>query len=246
MNNPSSDFVYTGDDVLDVMSQFAKRRNRSVERLIIKHLMLDRMDVEGPLKILEFGAGKGEFIHRFISNKKLETWVVELDDAYRTELAKHHNAFKDIAEIPDNHLDGIFLIDVLEHLNEDELFLMQFYQKLKPGGRLFIYVPARMELFSAFDKKIGHVRRYHKKELREKAEKAGFCIETLRYHEILGYFAAWFNKLFSKANDGQLHAGAVAIYDRFLVPPTNWLERWVAPPIGKSLYVGGRRGKSEE
>lgn len=246
MNNPSSDFVYTGDDVLDVMSQFAKRRNRSVERLIVKHLMLDRMDVEEPLKILEFGAGKGEFIHRFISNKKLETWVVELDDGYRAKLAKHHKAFKDIAEIPDNHLDGIFLIDVLEHLKEDELFLKQFYQKLKSGGRLFIYVPARMELFSAFDRKIGHIRRYHKKELKQKIEKAGFRIEILRYHEILGYFAAWFNKLFSKANDGQLHAGAVAIYDRFLVPPTNWLERWVAVPIGKSLYVGGRRVESRE
>lgn len=238
MEDTFSQFVYTGDDVLDVMSQFAKRRNRAVEQLIAKHLRLDVSTENEPLKILEFGAGKGEFINRFIPHKNLETWVVELDDVYRKELAQHHKTFKDITEVPDNHLDGIFLIDVLEHLEDDRMFLRQFHQKLKPGGRLFVYVPARMELFSAFDKKIGHVRRYHKGELRKKALEAGFAIEILRYHEILGYFAAWFNTLFSKANDGKLNARAVAIYDRFLVPTTHWIERRIVPPIGKSLYIG--------
>lgn len=234
-------FIYTGGDVLDVMSRFAKRRNRVVEELIRTHVAFNLADDNTPLKILEFGAGKGEFCNRFIHTKNLETWVVELDDAYREQLAQHHKAFKDISEVPENHFDGIYLIDVLEHLKDDRKFLQQFYQKLKPGGKLFIYVPARMELFSAFDKKIGHERRYHKGEFNRKIREAGFSIKVLRYHEILGYFAAWFNTLFSKANDGNLNAKAVAIYDRFLVPTTNWIERWVVPPIGKSLYVVGEK-----
>lgn len=237
MSNSSSEFVYTGDNVLDVMGQFAINRNRSVEQLITKYLGLDKADPQNPLKILEFGAGKGEFINRFIGKAGMESWVVELDDTYRNQLSQNHQAFKDIAEIADNSMDGIYLIDVLEHLEDDRAFLRAFHQKLKPGGKLFIYVPARMELFSAFDTKIGHFRRYHKKELRNKVTEAGFSIETLRYHEILGYFAAYFNKFFSKGNDGELNAGAVKIYDKFLVPTTNLIEKVVSPPIGKSLYV---------
>ncbi len=243
MNDSSSEFVYTGDNVLDVMGQFAKNRNRSVENLISKHLELDKANPAKPLQILEFGAGKGEFINRFIGKQGMESWVVELDDAYRDRLSKNHKAFKDIDEIPDNHLDGIYLIDVLEHLEDDRAFLTKFHQKLKAGGKLFIYVPARMELFSAFDTKIGHFRRYHKKELKSKLTEAGFSIQVLRYHEILGYLAAYFNKLFSKGNDGELNANAVKIYDKFLVPTTNFFEKWVNPFIGKSLYASVKKIK---
>jgi len=237
MDNQASNFVYTGDDVLDVMGQFAQNRHKSVEKLIAKHLRFDELSVQQPQKILEFGAGKGEFINRFTGTQGLDTYVVELDDNYRHQLGQNHKAFKDITEIHDDSLDGIYLIDVLEHLEDDRAFLKSFFQKLKKGGRLFIYVPARMELFSAFDTKIGHFRRYHKKELKNKVKEAGFEVQSIRYHEILGYFAAYFNKLFSKANDGDLNADAVKIYDKVLVPTTNAFEKVVNPPIGKSLYI---------
>lgn len=100
---------------------------------------------------------------------------------------------------------------------------------------LFIYVPARMELYSNFDKKVGHVRRYNKKTLLRKVCDAHLKVDTIRYHEFIGYFAAYYNRFIS--NDGILNPKAVSFYDTFFVPVTNRIERFINMPIGKSLYV---------
>jgi hypothetical protein len=92
-----------------------------------------------------------------------------------------------------------------------------------------------MELYSSFDKKIGHFRRYELKELKMKVLKAGFTIDVIYYHDMLGYFASWLNKKFSKSAD--LNPKWVRRYDRFLVPVTNFIERFMSVPIGKSIYV---------
>jgi SAM-dependent methyltransferase len=225
-------FHYTGGEVLDIMHQYARRRNQGVEQLIRRHLAWQG---QAEYQLLEFGAGKGEFIDRFAGEPGLRSQVVELDDDFRRELAKRHQAHRLIEEVPDRSIDGLYLIDVLEHLEDDRGFLRQFYQKLKPGGRLFVYVPARPELFSAFDSSIGHYRRYLKQELKEKVLQAGFSLKVLHYHELLGYFAASYNAFF--AQSGKLNPRMVAIYDRWLVPTDRLLARAFVPPIGKSLYL---------
>lgn len=227
---------YSGNDVLDTMSKYAPNRNKSIEKLIVKNLKLD--DIDQPVKILEFGAGKGEFIRRFICRKNLNLFAVEIDNSYAKSLSSIVKVFNSMDEVS-IELDCIYLIDVLEHLENDQLFLNQFYDKLKVGGRLFIYVPARMELYSAFDKKIGHFRRYSLKELKAKTMAAGFTIETLRYHELFGYAALWINKLLSKNAD--LNSSAVKLYDKFLVPATNFIEKFINVPIGKSIYLSARK-----
>ena len=227
---------YSGDAVLDIISLHAPNRNRSIEKLIVKNLKLD--DIDRSVKILEFGAGKGEFIRRFISRNNLELFAVEIDPSYVKNLSTIVKVFNSMDEVS-VELDCIYLIDVLEHLENDQFFLNQFYEKLKVGGRLFIYVPARMELYSSFDKKIGHFRRYSLKELKAKAMAAGFTIETLRYHELFGYAALWINKLFIKNED--LNSSAVKLYDKFLVPVTNFIEKFITVPIGKSIYLSARK-----
>lgn len=225
-------FQYTGNNVLNVMSAYAVNRNNAVENLLRKHLGLDTLVL--PKKILEFGAGKGEFINRFIGHHHLQTYAIELDDDYLTTLSRHHIAFKEITRL-DEQMDFIYLIDVLEHIRDDEQLLHALHKKLTPGGKLFIYVPARMELYSPFDRKIGHKRRYHKKELATKVRRGEFCIDVIRYHDLLGYFATYYNKLLSP--NGNLNPRMVQLYDTILVPVTNVLERIVPAPIGKSLYV---------
>ena len=227
---------YSGDTVLDIISLHAPNRNRSIEKLIVENLKLDVYNQT--MKILEFGAGKGEFIRRFIPRKNLNLFAVEIDTSYVKSLSSIVKVFNSMDEVS-VELDCIYLIDVLEHLENDQFFLKQFYDKLKVGGRLFIYVPARMELYSSFDKKIGHFRRYTLKELRTKATAEGFTIEELRYHELLGYGASWINKLFG--NNGDLNPTAVKMYDKILVPLTNFIEKLIPVPIGKSIYLSARK-----
>ena len=227
---------YTGDDVLNVMARHAQNRNRSIEKLIIQNLNLANPDM--PLTVLEFGAGKGEFILRFLTHGNIEVLAVESDPTYRELLSKSMKVFNSIDDVP-AQLDCIYLIDVLEHLEEDQQYLMKFFEKLKKGGRLFIYVPARMELYSTFDKKIGHYRRYKMKELKNKIIQSGFSIDVICYHDLLGYAAIWVNNLYR--NNDDLNPTSVKIYDRLLFPITNFIERIFTAPIGKSIYLSAVR-----
>ncbi len=61
---------------------------------------------------------------------------------------------------PDYSFDVILLMDVLEHIEDDRAALRQAYEKLKPGGHLFITVPAFSFLWSHHDEVLGHYRRY--------------------------------------------------------------------------------------
>lgn len=234
----SKDFVYTGDDVLEVMSKYAVKRNKGVELLIQKHFNLS--NPAAPVKLLEFGAGKGEFINRFVSRPNIETYATDLDEEYYLQLSQRHHAFHTLDNLP-HPVHYIFAIDVLEHIEDDLTILRQMHQALTKDGKILIYVPARQELYSKFDAKIGHFRRYTFQELRDKALQAGFSIETLRYHDFLGYFAAYYNKLFFKEGDNLNH-NAVKIYDTYLVPTSNVIEKILVKPfIGKDLLLVARK-----
>ncbi len=63
-------------------------------------------------------------------------------------------------------LDGVLLADVLEHVKDDASFVEDIVTSLKPGGMLFITVPAHRFLWSHHDTVLGHLRRYSAEELR--------------------------------------------------------------------------------
>ena len=240
-NNRVSAFEYTGDDVLDVMAKYAVNRNKTVENLIRQHFGLYKAPA-APFNLCGFGEGRGEFIDRFQYETHVVTYATDLDPLYQSRLGERHRAYADIAALP-TPMHGIFAIDVLEHIEDDRTMLAELHAALHTGGRLLIYVPARMELYSAFDKAIGHFRRYTVAELQEKAKAAGFEVETIVYHDFLGYFAAYYNKLFTSDTNSGLNARAVAIYDKYLIPFSNFLEKMMGnrPFIGKNVLLVAKK-----
>ncbi len=76
----------------------------------------------------------------------------------------------------DGEYKQVLLLDVLEHIEDDQEFLNLLYRKISEGGVLLITVPAFMCLWSSEDDYAKHFRRYTEEELREKAEKSGFRI----------------------------------------------------------------------
>ena len=77
--------------------------------------------------------------------------------------------------------------DVLEHIDDDEAVLKNVHGALKPGGTLFITVPADMRLWSAMDIYAEHKRRYSMQELREKIGRNGFKVIKMSYFVKLLY-----------------------------------------------------------
>lgn len=76
----------------------------------------------------------------------------------------------------DGEYKQTLLLDVLEHIEDDNGFLDLLHRKIHEGGLLLITVPAYMCLWSSEDDFANHYRRYTKRELKEKAEKAGFHV----------------------------------------------------------------------
>ena len=69
------------------------------------------------------------------------------------------------AALPDGCADAVGLFDVLEHIADDRACLTEIHRVLKPGGRLFLTVPAFPFLWSANDPAAGHYKRYTRASL---------------------------------------------------------------------------------
>jgi SAM-dependent methyltransferase len=74
----------------------------------------------------------------------------------------------------DDEFDVIGAFDVLEHIQEDEDVLLQMFKAVKKGGGMIVSVPQHPFLWSYVDEYSFHKRRYRRKELIQKVEKAGF------------------------------------------------------------------------
>ena len=58
-------------------------------------------------------------------------------------------------------LSAIGCFDVIEHIENDQVFIKQAHQALKPGGLLYATVPAHQWLWSQSDESAQHHRRYN-------------------------------------------------------------------------------------
>ncbi|MGF1572620.1 MAG: class I SAM-dependent methyltransferase [Sumerlaeia bacterium] len=70
----------------------------------------------------------------------------------------------DVIHLPfeDNSLDLILALDLIEHVDRDDLLIKEFNRVLKPGGYLMATVPAHPSLWSDHDIALHHFRRYTK------------------------------------------------------------------------------------
>lgn len=83
----------------------------------------------------------------------------------------------DIRNIPFNQeLNIIGAFDVLEHVQEDQQGLNQMFQAIRYPGGIVLTVPQHPFLWSSMDERCQHKRRYVRKELVRRVEKAGFSV----------------------------------------------------------------------
>jgi len=75
-----------------------------------------------------------------------------------------------------DEFDAAGAFDVIEHIDDDRAVLREIRGALVPGGGLILTVPQHPFLWSAYDTRAGHRRRYRAAELREKVAEAGFEI----------------------------------------------------------------------
>lgn len=64
-----------------------------------------------------------------------------------------------------NTFDTIFALNVVEHIKDDSLAVLNAKKLLKSGGHLIILVPAYQWMYNGFDTALEHFRRYTKESL---------------------------------------------------------------------------------
>jgi 2-polyprenyl-3-methyl-5-hydroxy-6-metoxy-1,4-benzoquinol methylase len=197
-------------------------------------------------EVLEVGAGHGTLtgLLSMSSSRVVATDVSErcagilrtrfADDPRVTVL---RGGTAEVAGLPP--FDAAVLINVLEHIEDDEGALRDLLTALKPGGRLILWVPAFEILYSDFDQKIGHHRRYRMAELRARLSSAGYEVTDIRYINSVGALA-WLiaARLLHRVPTG---GRSVKLYDSYVVPVLRQVEgRW-GTPFGQSLFAVATR-----
>lgn len=199
---------------------------------------------------LEVGAGIGNFSKRYIQDVD-EAYLLEpaknLVPQLRTRFEKldHVTVIPGLLEdwcngtIPSapaptpGSFDCAVMVNVLEHVEDDLAMVSLLQQLLRPGGALLLFVPAMRLLYGTLDAMVHHYRRYTRSRIRRILHRCDLELRSLSYFDLLGTLP-WFvaGRVLKQR---QFNSTMATVYDRFLVPITSHLERWIKLPLGKNL-----------
>ena len=195
-------------------------------------------------RVLEVGSGTGN-ITRFLCSGGREVTATDVVTAYRGELERlfgdnpkvRVEKFDLTLEAPDafvaDPFDSVVCLNVLEHIDDDLFALTQMHNSLAPGGKLALLVPAHRFLYGAFDRAVGHFRRYERRELAGKLEKAGFVVREMKFFSLAATLPWLINGRLLKRD--YIPAGQANLAN--LLVPLLKLERLIGPPCGLSLIA---------
>lgn len=234
----NSQSSYNGKFELEIGEESLKNYNLSVVRKI-------KMEIDGAShqdysdKILEFGAGIGVLAKIWRTEFKISPTCIDIDSRFVEELKTiGFEAYRSLNEV-NKMFAACYSSNVLEHIEDDVYALKEIRKILSPGGILVIYVPALPILFSGLDTKVGHNRRYTRKELVQKIKLAGYDVQDAYYNDCLGVLATFITRIFGfNSQSGLGSSKSLQIYDKYLLPLSNILDSLVMKHIiGKNLLV---------
>ncbi|MFC1454942.1 class I SAM-dependent methyltransferase [Candidatus Undinarchaeota archaeon] len=145
-------------------------------------------------KVLDVGCGTGHLIAEIAKRKKVVG--TDIHDSIIKVAKKRNPGIKIIKDSIENtkineKFDTVVCSEVIEHIEDDVEALRNMKKCLVKGGRLILTVPAHSWLFGAHDERLGHRRRYSKRDLRKKLTEVGFDVEKIRYWNFISLFPAF-------------------------------------------------------
>jgi SAM-dependent methyltransferase len=200
--------------------------------------------------VLDFGSGDGGFARALLSApgaEGREVWAHDADASAREHLAPELDAGRARWLADPETRAGTFgfvsALDVLEHCADDAAETRRLARLLAPGGILLVTVPAFPALWSDWDRRLGHVRRYRRGELAALLEGAGLRVERVSYFFSYLLPAAWRRARFGAgagAEFPRVPAALNAALNALGGIERAWLRRRDLP-AGTSLLAIARR-----
>ena len=140
------------------------------------------------LRILDAGCGTGFNLGYYSNGDSREVFGLDLATAALKHV--HRRGFRKVAQasitdIPfkSDTFDLVFSFEVVTQTPYEthDASLHEMHRVLKPGGHLFIRVPAFMWLWSSHDEELEVRYRYNREELAKRLTRAGFVVEWTSY-----------------------------------------------------------------
>ena len=166
--------------------------------------LLKKYDLSEKKIILEIGCSSGNLIKNIIDLKK---YYYIGSDAIKNHIHKLSKKYENIPFIIFDLLknpfqtgifDVVIMLNVLEHIKDDDKALIEVNKILNNQGILIIEVPSGKFLYDEYDRKLLHYRRYNMREIEKKLIKAGFKIEKKTHLGFIVFPLFIIIKLFNK------------------------------------------------
>ncbi|MGC4040937.1 MAG: class I SAM-dependent methyltransferase [Flavobacterium sp.] len=222
-----------------------------------KYLLDLLKDAPKDSKVLDIGCSSGVFL------KELEALGFKIENLYGIDISDiaienckangiQSSFVMDAQNITiDEHFDIIIASDCLEHLEDDKKALKNWNSLLKIGGKMYVFVPAFMSLWSYHDTINMHYRRYLKGELKSKLEGEHLTIEKASYWNFFLFLPVYaFRRISSFFNKEKKGEGDISIGNTFvnsallqLIIIENKLLKVFNFPFGVSTFCIAKRIK---
>ncbi|MCR4924837.1 MAG: hypothetical protein K5917_00955 [Clostridiales bacterium] len=131
-------------------------RTKCVMNELKKHLAVDKQS-----KYLNIGAGDLYFDEcwKQIYAKNHETYAVDIGYEHESKNGTT-NLYRDLSSVNESNFDYALMMDSLEYMTDDFLYVKLLADKVSNGGKLMFTLPAYSSLYSKHDEIVGNLRRY--------------------------------------------------------------------------------------
>ena len=229
-------------------------------RHLITSLLETQYPRDGALQILDIGCGTGAMLDELspfgtvvgadFSPEALQFCVTRGVGADLTRA--------DVRRLPfaDGSFDVVTAMDIIEHIDDDKAASCEIWRVLKPGGRLFVTVPAFPSLWSEHDEALHHHRRYTVPRLRDLFQRVGLSVDKISYTVTALFGPVWAYRQISnfadrlgakKREDGEKKANLVSFsqpVNAALLALSQWETRLVRSrslPFGVTVVCVARK-----
>ncbi len=246
----SAEQVSMADEWFDIATAdhfWMEWRFRVIEQNLIRESIMG-----SDKQFFEIGCGHGQFMKQGESRLKMaidgcDLNVFALDKI--NSISGHAYMYNIFDKHPDmlNKYDGIFLLDVIEHIDDDAAFLRTALDHAKESGIVIINVPALSLLFSKYDTAAGHKRRYSKESLQALLLQVGIEPIRIQYWGLSLLPVVWVRKIYLKFVSAHeviekgFKPGNTLINKIFKLLMKIELRVFANPILGTSLIAIGRK-----
>ncbi|HNQ12682.1 MAG TPA: class I SAM-dependent methyltransferase [Bacteroidia bacterium] len=167
-------------------------------------------------KSLEIGCGSAVFINQLehVTQKAIDGCDLDEVALRQSKDVKGrlyvYNIFDRNKELI-NQYQNIFLLDVLEHLDDPVSFLRTAKEHGQKGSFVIINVPAQQWMYSTYDRVVGHKMRYDKISMQQLIEQSDLELIEMRYWGLslipLVLLRTFFDRILKKSDKEVVFSG---------------------------------------